>query len=105
MTDRLLTVTEVADILRFKPATVRSLVNRHGSGLVAVRIGGRLRFRQADVDEYLKAQEVVPPPPSPPRRMYTRVPPPAPRAGGGGGGHGTDSIRERIRKKRAQEGR
>jgi excisionase family DNA binding protein len=104
MTDRLLTVVEVADILRLKPATVRSLVNRHGSGLVAARVGGRLRFRQADIDAYLEAQKVVPPPPAPLRRASMRVPARAPRVARSGGSPATESIRERIRRKR-QEGR
>jgi excisionase family DNA binding protein len=56
-----LTVQEVAREFRIQPRTVRNLVN--AGRLRAVAVGGgaikeRLRFRRADVDEWIKEQTV-----------------------------------------------
>jgi hypothetical protein len=48
----LLTLTEVASILRVTPRTVQRL------GLRTVRIGGEDRFQQSVIREYLRQQEV-----------------------------------------------
>lgn len=47
-TERLLTLLEVADLLRLSPHTVRSMVRKHR--LEPVRICRRLLFRPADVE-------------------------------------------------------
>ena len=49
--DRLLTLSEAADVLRLNPRTVRAYVKR---GEIEARIiGGRWRFRRADLDVFL----------------------------------------------------
>jgi excisionase family DNA binding protein len=45
--ESLLTVDEVAGLLRLRPSTVRAYAER--GSLPCVRIGGRLRFRPSDV--------------------------------------------------------
>jgi excisionase family DNA binding protein len=50
-TARLLTVAEVARMLRVSNMTVYRLVN--GGGLPALRIGRSYRLREDDVDKYL----------------------------------------------------
>jgi excisionase family DNA binding protein len=47
----LLTVVEVAGLLRLQPSTVRAYSER--GSLPHVRIGGRLRFRAADVARWI----------------------------------------------------
>ena len=47
----LLTVVEVAGLLRLQPSTVRAYSER--GSLPHVRIGGRLRFRRADVARWI----------------------------------------------------
>jgi excisionase family DNA binding protein len=48
--DRLLTLVEDAEILRLNPRTVRAYVQR---GKIEARIiGGRWRFRRADLDAF-----------------------------------------------------
>jgi excisionase family DNA binding protein len=48
--DRLLTLAEAAEILRLNPRTVRANVQR---GKIEARIiGGRWRFRRADLDAF-----------------------------------------------------
>ena len=48
--DRLLTIREVAEILRLSPRTVRDYLQR---GDIEGRIiGGRWRFRRADIDAF-----------------------------------------------------
>jgi excisionase family DNA binding protein len=48
--ERLLTLREAADVLRLSPRTVRGYVSR---GEIEGRIiGGRWRFRRADLDTY-----------------------------------------------------
>lgn len=49
---RLLTVSEVRDLLRIGETAVRSLVGRPG-GIRAVRIGRQLRVRPDDLDAWL----------------------------------------------------
>lgn len=47
------TVEEVADILKVSPQTVRALIKR--GEMKAVRVGGQIRIRQQDLDEYLNS--------------------------------------------------
>ncbi len=56
--DQLLTVAEVADLLRVSTMTVYRLI-RSGD-LPAVRVGRNYRVRRADLDEYLEQQVVQP---------------------------------------------
>ncbi|MBD8517081.1 helix-turn-helix domain-containing protein [Plantibacter sp. CFBP 8804] len=50
---KLLTVDEVAEILRRTPGQIRWMRNQ-GTGPKSARIAGRVFFRQEDVDEYLE---------------------------------------------------
>ena len=53
MTERLLTARELADYLGFAPATV---VDWAEQGKVpAFKVGGRLRFRLSEVEDWLEA--------------------------------------------------
>ena len=54
--DRLLTVSEVADMMRVSNMTVYRLIK--SGQLPAVRVGKNYRIREADVDRYL-AERVV----------------------------------------------
>jgi excisionase family DNA binding protein len=54
MENRLLTSSEVAEWLNMDEATVQRM-SRAGE-LPAVKIGGRYRFRQADLDEWFNEQ-------------------------------------------------
>jgi excisionase family DNA binding protein len=56
--DRLLILEEVCAIVRLSPEAVRRAV-RHGD-LRASKLGGRLRFRPADVEAYIDAATVTP---------------------------------------------
>ena len=50
--DRLLTIEEVAQVLRLNPRTVRAYVQR---GEIEARIiGGRWRFRRGDLDAFFE---------------------------------------------------
>jgi excisionase family DNA binding protein len=50
--ERLLTLREAADVLRLNPRTVRAYVRR---GEIGARIiGGRWRFRRADLDTFFE---------------------------------------------------
>jgi excisionase family DNA binding protein len=51
MTDRLLTVPEVADYLRVKPRTVYQWVWRRR--IPFVKAGATVRFRRAEIDDWL----------------------------------------------------
>ena len=51
--DRLLTLLEVADVLRLSPHTIRSFVRK--GRLSPVRICRRLLFRPADVEKLIAA--------------------------------------------------
>jgi excisionase family DNA binding protein len=48
----LLTAREVADLLGFRPATVVGWYER--GELPGFRVGGRLRFRESEVEEWLE---------------------------------------------------
>ena len=51
--DRLLTLGEAAGVLRLNPRTVRAYVKR---GEIEARIiGGRWRFRRADLDAFIES--------------------------------------------------
>ena len=51
--ERLLTLREAADILRLNPRTVRAYIQR---GEIEARIiGGRWRFRRADLDTFFES--------------------------------------------------
>jgi excisionase family DNA binding protein len=51
--ERLLTLPEAADVLRLNPRTVRAYVQR---GEIEARIiGGRWRFRRADLDAFFES--------------------------------------------------
>lgn len=49
----LMTVDDVAAYVQLKPKTIRNMVYS-GRGPRSHRIGGRRRFRQADVDDWIK---------------------------------------------------
>ena len=53
---RLLTVAEVAAVMRVSRMTVYRLIRR--AQLKAIRVGRNYRVRQADLDEYLESQAV-----------------------------------------------
>jgi excisionase family DNA binding protein len=50
----LLTVTDVAELFRLKPAAVRALARRGDLGFV--RVGRAIRFRPGDLEAYLERQ-------------------------------------------------
>lgn len=52
--DRLLTVDEVADILQVSPRTVRTW--SWDRRIPSVKIGSRLRFKEADIDRWIDGQ-------------------------------------------------
>jgi putative molybdopterin biosynthesis protein len=52
--DELLTVTEIAQLLRVSDRVVRSLIK--DGDLVAVKIGREYRVKRSDVDRYLTKQ-------------------------------------------------
>lgn len=54
--DPLLTVAEVADVLRVSNMTVYRLIK--GGQLSAIRVGKNYRIRQGDLDAYLNAGAV-----------------------------------------------
>lgn len=56
--DELLTVAEVADLLRVSTMTVYRLIR--GGELPAVRVGRNYRVRRGDLDSYLEQQVVEP---------------------------------------------
>ena len=53
--ERLLTVGEVAALLRLHPKTIERMV-REGR-IPSLRLGGRLRFRPSDIVSWLAARE------------------------------------------------
>jgi putative molybdopterin biosynthesis protein len=57
MKEKLLTIEEVADLLRVKVGVVYRVVRR--GKLRAHRVGRRLRFTEAQVDRYLGKVETV----------------------------------------------
>ncbi|MCU1676643.1 MAG: Helix-turn-helix domain [Frankiales bacterium] len=67
--DRLLILEEVCAIVRLSPEAVRRAV-RHGD-LRASKLGGRLRFRPADVEAYIDAATIVPV--AKPPRQYGQI--------------------------------
>jgi len=54
---RLLTVAEVASVMRVSRMTVYRLIRR--SQLKAIRVGRNYRVRSTDLDEYLESQAVT----------------------------------------------
>ena len=64
MTDRppvlepLLTVEQVADLLAFKPSTIRVYCEQRK--MPCVRIGGQLRFRPSELHEWLEQRSSRP---------------------------------------------
>jgi excisionase family DNA binding protein len=54
---RLLTVAEVASVMRVSRMTVYRLIRR--GQLKAIRVGRNYRVRENDLDEYLEAQAVT----------------------------------------------
>ena len=57
MTDRLLTVAEVAERLRLSHATVRRMAKEHRITFIRP-LGGHLRFPEDAIEEYLQAARV-----------------------------------------------
>lgn len=55
MTERLLTIEEVAEILGI-PVSTLHYWSYKGEGLVGARIGRRLRYRPADVEAFVAAR-------------------------------------------------
>lgn len=68
--DKLLTVADLCELLQVSRSTVNRLVS--SGELAAFKIGGQLRFSEADVNAYVKAARVRqtkrPAPPAPPRK-------------------------------------
>jgi excisionase family DNA binding protein len=56
VTERLLTARELADLLGFAPGTVVDWAE--AGTLPAFKIGGRLRFRESEVLDWLEARRV-----------------------------------------------
>ena len=56
--DRLLTVMEVASLMRVSNMTVYRLIK--GGNLAALRVGKNYRIRESDVDAYLDGRTVRP---------------------------------------------
>lgn len=54
--EHLLTVSEVADVLRVSGMTVYRLIRR--GELVALRIGSNYRIRERDLEDYLESTRV-----------------------------------------------
>jgi excisionase family DNA binding protein len=54
--DRLLTVSEVAAVMRVSNMTVYRLIK--GAELPAIRVGKNYRVRESDVDRYLSTRSV-----------------------------------------------
>jgi excisionase family DNA binding protein len=54
----MLDIQAVAQQLGISPTTVRRLV-RDGE-LPAYKVGGRIRFKQGDIDEFLAARRIIP---------------------------------------------
>ncbi|HEX2425135.1 MAG TPA: helix-turn-helix domain-containing protein [Actinomycetota bacterium] len=54
--DRLLTVAEVAAVMRVSNMTVYRLIK--GGELPAIRVGKNYRVRESDVDKYLSTRSV-----------------------------------------------
>jgi excisionase family DNA binding protein len=54
--DRLLTVAEVAAVMRVSNMTVYRLIK--GAELPALRVGKNYRLRESDVDKYLSTRSV-----------------------------------------------
>lgn len=52
MTDRLMTVEEVAEVLRKSPSALRYMIHK-GTAPRSARIGGRRMFRESDVVAYI----------------------------------------------------
>jgi excisionase family DNA binding protein len=59
VTEPLLTARELADLLGFSAATVVDWAEQ--GKLPAFKVGGRLRFRLAEVEEWLEGRRVVRP--------------------------------------------
>jgi len=57
MTDKLLTLNDLSEYLNISRRTVYRLLE--GTQLPAYRIGGHLRFKRNDVDEWLEHQKLV----------------------------------------------
>lgn len=55
MPDDFLTVNEVADLLKVSDKTVRRLATR--GELPSFRVGAQLRFRRADIEAWVDAQQ------------------------------------------------
>ena len=51
---RLLTIIEVAEILRFRPQTIRNQLCRKIFPIPPIKIGGRLRWREGEVLKYVE---------------------------------------------------
>lgn len=58
MSNRLLTVEEVAEILRKTPNALRYQIHK-GSAPRSAKIGGRRMFRESDVEAYIEAHFVA----------------------------------------------
>lgn len=58
MTDELLTHEEAAAYLRRAPKTLYDM-NYRGSGPTRIRAGGKVLYRRADLDSWLKANEIA----------------------------------------------
>lgn len=61
MTDRLLTATQIGQLLGFSPATIVDWAER--GEVPAYKLGGRLRFRESEVLTWLEGRRVAASPP------------------------------------------
>jgi len=89
MTERLLTASELAELLGFAAGTIVDWAER--GTIPAFKIGGRLRFRLSEVEGWLEAQrvngpgaggEVSPTPTAHPTRGVVYEASPTPQRGG-----------------------
>ncbi len=88
MTEPLLKARELADLLGFSPATILDWTEK--GDLPAFKVGGRLRFRESEVLDWLDARrvngsgaggEVSPAPTAAPTRGVLSQASPAPQGG------------------------
>jgi excisionase family DNA binding protein len=79
--EQLLTVEEVADLLKVRPRWVYDQVERRA--LPYVKVGRYVRFRVSELEAYLAEHAIVPGAPAPRRRPRPAPPPAAPALVGG----------------------
>lgn len=100
MTEKLLLLEDVCELVRLGPDAVRRAVKN--GDLVASKLGGRLRFRPEAVDVYVDSLQVKATPVQPRSERSTGAlpPAPAPRSRKRGG-----SMAELVEQARIRQGR